>query len=217
MMLMMMMMMQCVCSFPSTHHRQQSPDGLRRLRAHADPVLRPQHVELDVLVQMSGGVVRVRLRHRVVRADDLERPAVPRAPATVPRMGHPLVSHRTEKTDDGGGGVRLARRSNRSSTRTDRIGSAWIGLDWTGHRDGWRRGGWREEAGGRWEGVGRRESWLTLPGRRRCCRGERSCARSAPAGSSPPLPCVLSVVPIAYLKLAIIISRVGNLNLTGTK
>ncbi|RYP40602.1 hypothetical protein DL767_001602 [Monosporascus sp. MG133] len=54
-------------------HKEGDKYGIRRLRADTDPVLRPYSVQLDVLVQASGVVVRVRLRDRVVRADDLER------------------------------------------------------------------------------------------------------------------------------------------------
>ena len=54
------------------HHRQQPPRCVARLGPHADPVLRPRNVQLDVLVQRARFVVRVALGDGVVRPEDLE-------------------------------------------------------------------------------------------------------------------------------------------------
>ncbi len=64
-----------------SYHREQPPHRVGRLRSHAYPVLGPQHVELDVLVQLAGIVVEILLRDRVVGTDHFDGPAVACGPA----------------------------------------------------------------------------------------------------------------------------------------
>lgn len=64
----------------NAYHGQQPPHHIRRLRADSYPVLRPQRVQLDVLVQLARAVVRVLLGYGVVGTDHLERSAVTRCP-----------------------------------------------------------------------------------------------------------------------------------------
>lgn len=63
-----------------THHRKKPPNRVCRLRADTNPVLCAVDIEPDVLVQFPRRIVRVLLGYRVVRANHLERSAVPCRP-----------------------------------------------------------------------------------------------------------------------------------------
>lgn len=62
------------------HHAQQPPRGVARLRAHADPVPRARHVQLDVFPRPAVRVARSwGLGVRVVGPEDFERATVARS------------------------------------------------------------------------------------------------------------------------------------------
>lgn len=67
-----------------SHHAQEPPRSIRWLRANTDPVLGARRVELEVLVQLAGRIVRVGFRCRVVCTDNFEGLGVARRPAERP-------------------------------------------------------------------------------------------------------------------------------------